>query len=212
MDDASPSLPTATAQHRLPRRLAEFLEQHAVTDDEIVSLFGAMSITGWGMLRKKKGKSRRNAKAVLRKWIVSKAGLVDQGVMMAIYNQPYAFPETPKIEQAAKPTPAARSAKPPKSQRTAKKRATTARPKRASIYNTSEWKRLRFDALAASPRCLLCGASPEIGAVLNVDHVKPVATHPHLALDPSNLQVLCASCNWGKGNKPGDFRPPPAED
>lgn len=130
------------------------------------------------MLRRKKGKRRGMAKRVLHRWIISKAGVLDQALTRALFQ-------------------------PTKAEQITRKRAP-----RSSIYSTDEWKRLRFDALAASPRCLLCGASPEIGAVLNVDHVKPVATHPHLALDPSNLQVLCASCNWGKGNKHGDFRKP----
>ena len=48
--------------------------------------------------------------------------------------------------------------------------------------------------------CACCGASRKTGAVINVDHIKPRRTHPHLALDPENLQVLCDACNHGKGN------------
>lgn len=46
---------------------------------------------------------------------------------------------------------------------------------------------------------------------MNVDHIKPRKTHPHLALDPSNLQVLCDVCNHGKGNwDKTDWRKPTA--
>ena len=35
---------------------------------------------------------------------------------------------------------------------------------------------------------------------MNVDHIKPRRLYPGLALEKSNLQVLCADCNHGKGN------------
>ena len=73
---------------------------------------------------------------------------------------------------------------------------------RHSVYRTEEWKRLRYDVLKASNgRCCLCGASAHDGVRLNVDHINPISTHPHLALTKSNLQVLCSSCNWGKGGR-----------
>ena len=63
------------------------------------------------------------------------------------------------------------------------------------------WKRLRLDALNKHGRkCQCCGASPKTGAVLNVDHVLPRRLFPELALQLSNLQVLCGDCNEGKGN------------
>ncbi len=68
------------------------------------------------------------------------------------------------------------------------------------FYKTIEWKRVRYDALKAGQgRCECCGAGPKEGAVLNVDHIKPVSRFWHLRLELSNLQVLCASCNAGKG-------------
>ena len=71
-----------------------------------------------------------------------------------------------------------------------------------------EWRRIRLEALLLHGRkCLCCGASPETGAVLNVDHIKPRKTNPELALDINNLQVLCKDCNHGKGNwNTTDFR------
>lgn len=56
--------------------------------------------------------------------------------------------------------------------------------------------------------CQSCGATPESGAVMNVDHIKPRKIYPELALTESNLQVLCHECNHGKGNwDMTDFRP-----
>lgn len=69
-----------------------------------------------------------------------------------------------------------------------------------SFYDTPEWKRARYKALKASNgRCSCCGAGPLQGAVLNVDHIIARTKRPDLALKQSNLQVLCASCNEGKG-------------
>lgn len=49
-------------------------------------------------------------------------------------------------------------------------------------------------------RCMCCGASAGAGVYLCVDHIKPRKTHPELALELSNLQILCNKCNHGKGN------------
>ena len=75
-----------------------------------------------------------------------------------------------------------------------------AKHKRNGFYYSHEWKLLRYAALEKSRgRCECCGASSkEDGIRLMVDHIKPISRHPELASDPKNLQVLCASCNWGK--------------
>ena len=71
-----------------------------------------------------------------------------------------------------------------------------------------EWRKIRLQALMTHGSiCQCCGASPKNGAVMNVDHIKPRSKFPELALDLSNLQVLCAECNHGKGNwSQNDFR------
>ena len=65
-----------------------------------------------------------------------------------------------------------------------------------------EWRRLRMEVIKArGARCECCGATRADGkTVINVDHIKPRRTHPELALDQTNLQVLCNVCNHGKGN------------
>lgn len=63
------------------------------------------------------------------------------------------------------------------------------------------WLTLRMKVfLLYGRRCLCCGATPESGAIMNVDHIKPRRLFPHLALDIKNLQVLCGDCNKGKGS------------
>jgi 5-methylcytosine-specific restriction endonuclease McrA len=68
------------------------------------------------------------------------------------------------------------------------------------FYASREWRRVRLKALEIhGSRCLCCGASPETGSVLHVDHVRPRSRYPDLSLDIDNLQVLCEACNIGKG-------------
>jgi len=70
-----------------------------------------------------------------------------------------------------------------------------------SFLSSYEWRKVRMVALKMyGPKCQCCGATPADGAVMNVDHIKPRKLYPSLALDVKNLQVLCHSCNHGKGN------------
>lgn len=64
-----------------------------------------------------------------------------------------------------------------------------------------EWRRLRMEVLKEQgARCQCCGATPKDGVRMHVDHIKPRRKFPELALEKSNLQVLCEVCNHGKGN------------
>jgi hypothetical protein len=77
------------------------------------------------------------------------------------------------------------------------------RTKRAQpeFLETYEWRKVRMEALVKyGPKCMCCGATPATGAVIHVDHIKPRLTHPELALELDNLQILCHECNHGKGN------------
>ena len=70
-----------------------------------------------------------------------------------------------------------------------------------AFLQSYEWRKLRMEALKKhGARCQCCGATPATGAIMNVDHIKPRKLFPALALDLSNLQVLCHECNHGKGN------------
>jgi len=74
-------------------------------------------------------------------------------------------------------------------------------PMARDFLSSYEWRAVRMQALRKyGARCQCCGASPETGAVMNVDHIKPRKIFPELALDVNNLQVLCHECNHGKGN------------
>jgi 5-methylcytosine-specific restriction endonuclease McrA len=87
--------------------------------------------------------------------------------------------------------------------KTLKKPKKPKKPKVAKreFLETYAWRKVRMEALLKyGPRCMCCGATPQTGAVMNVDHIKPRKTHPELALSVENLQILCGECNHGKGN------------
>ena len=66
------------------------------------------------------------------------------------------------------------------------------------FMNSREWKKLRTEFMAESEKvCVRCGATEELQA----DHIKPKSKYPELALDKTNLQVLCWECNKKKSTK-----------
>ena len=63
------------------------------------------------------------------------------------------------------------------------------------VTRTKRWAALRMEIIERDGgRCRECGAAGR----LEVDHRKPVRTHPELAFDPANLQALCPSCHTRK--------------
>lgn len=70
-----------------------------------------------------------------------------------------------------------------------------------AFLESYEWRRLRMQVLVKrGARCECCGATPKDGVRMHVDHIKPRRLFPALALEESNLQILCEACNHGKGN------------
>jgi 5-methylcytosine-specific restriction endonuclease McrA len=73
------------------------------------------------------------------------------------------------------------------------------------FLRSPEWRRVRYDVLEKNDgRCECCGRNKHQlppGDYLCVDHIFPRKTHPWLALEPSNLQILCSDENAGKGNR-----------
>ena len=63
------------------------------------------------------------------------------------------------------------------------------------VTRTKRWKVLRMAVLERDGfACKACGARGR----LEVDHIKPVRTHPELSFEPGNLQPLCATCHTRK--------------
>lgn len=90
------------------------------------------------------------------------------------------------------------------------KRKEISRKDNDTFYASREWLELRVRVLEKYEcKCMMCGRSPKLhGIVIHVDHIKPRSKRPDLSLDFNNLQILCADCNKGKGNKfETDYRP-----
>lgn len=69
------------------------------------------------------------------------------------------------------------------------------------FLSSYEWRKVRMQALKLhGAKCMCCGDTPANGAIMNVDHIKPRKLFPSLALELTNLQILCGPCNHGKGN------------
>src|SRR5438132_112801 len=64
------------------------------------------------------------------------------------------------------------------------------RVKNRSLYPPG-WRRLEKETLRSHPFCSFCGAPKP----LQVHHINPVHLHPEMALDASNLIVLCQPCH-----------------
>ncbi len=59
---------------------------------------------------------------------------------------------------------------------------------------------MRYDIMQRDNfKCVICGASAQIGARLHVDHIVPVSKGGKSV--PSNLRTLCERCNVGKSDK-----------
>ena len=55
----------------------------------------------------------------------------------------------------------------------------------------AKWRRIRLEILERDGHtCAYCG-----GPAGSVDHVLPISTHPHLAVDETNLVACCGRCN-----------------
>jgi len=86
----------------------------------------------------------------------------------------------------------------------------TKRGGKRRFYKTREWREFRYQILTQlGAKCMCCGVTPADGAVMNVDHIVPISKAWERRLDPTNMQVLCARCNEGKGgHDQTDWRPP----
>jgi 5-methylcytosine-specific restriction endonuclease McrA len=74
------------------------------------------------------------------------------------------------------------------------------------FYKSPAWKKVRYLAIKTyGRRCFACGATD---GQMHVDHIKPRSRFPQLATCLTNLQILCADCNMGKGSwDDTDWRP-----
>lgn len=62
------------------------------------------------------------------------------------------------------------------------------------------WKQRQYEQLIDG-KCPMCGQKLPNIDYLQIDHIKPISTHPKCAIDPDNLQLLCSPCNLKKSAK-----------
>lgn len=68
----------------------------------------------------------------------------------------------------------------------------------AAVYRSKRWAAVRLSAKRRDGfRCVQCGARGR----LEVDHIRPLRTHPELAFELANLQALCVPCHSRKTHK-----------
>ena len=66
----------------------------------------------------------------------------------------------------------------------------------------ANWRQRAIVLMRDGARCRLCGATPQSGARLHIDHILPWSKGGETVLE--NLQVLCEQCNIGKSNVHAD--------
>lgn len=66
------------------------------------------------------------------------------------------------------------------------------------FYRSKAWRRLRAQFIEQTEQvCVRCGSTTD----LVVDHIQPRSRNPRLALEISNLQMLCRFCNSTKKDR-----------
>src|SRR5579864_1183035 len=66
------------------------------------------------------------------------------------------------------------------------------------FYASTPWRKLRAWFLVRNPLCADCLKAGRVTSAAHIHHVKERKERPDLALDPDNLEALCASCHGAK--------------
>ena len=74
------------------------------------------------------------------------------------------------------------------------------------FYSSPEWQQVRSEVIKEKGQvCSECGVYYEDSYHITVDHIRPRSKYPELALELSNLRVLCRRCNSSKGDKDSEI-------
>jgi len=70
------------------------------------------------------------------------------------------------------------------------------------FFHSEAWQALRKSTLERSEaRCFRCGR--RASAMLVVEHIEPREIAPHLALEPSNVEIICHGCRQARSAATG---------
>lgn len=141
------------------------------------------------MPRGDRRKCQQKARLEIESVGLEKFGRAATAILQPVIEMPSPKPKKPKSNAPVKPV------KPEKRE-----------SRRSKFYKSWDWRTLRMEALKRHGAvCQCCGAKrgdvSTAGEPIRicVDHIRPLATHWHMRLDPDNLQILCDECNMGKG-------------
>lgn len=70
--------------------------------------------------------------------------------------------------------------------------------------DTRAWRALRDQVVREEPSCRLRFTGICTVTSTTADHIKPVETHPELAMDRANLRGACKACNKARGSAPDE--------
>jgi 5-methylcytosine-specific restriction endonuclease McrA len=70
--------------------------------------------------------------------------------------------------------------------------------------STWAWRKLRDRVVREEPTCRLRFPGVCTTVSTTADHIKPVVSHPELALERGNLRGACAPCNDARRNTPDE--------
>ena len=69
------------------------------------------------------------------------------------------------------------------------------------LYNTTQWRRMRYNILSKNPLCARCSKYNYIEPAVDVDHIISHKGNKELFYDMNNLQPLCKKCHSWKTNR-----------
>lgn len=81
------------------------------------------------------------------------------------------------------------------------KRPSPKRSDRDRFLDSVAWRKLSTWQLRNVPWCEDCQEAGRTRPATDADHVHPRHSHPHLALEPTNLRSLCKRCHGIKTGK-----------
>ncbi|WP_055108964.1 HNH endonuclease [Paenibacillus ihumii] len=76
------------------------------------------------------------------------------------------------------------------------------------FYKSKEWRKCRLVILKRDHYlCQPCLRKGKVTTANTVHHIKPLETHPELALDGDNLESICPTCHNKKHPEKGSRQP-----
>lgn len=64
-----------------------------------------------------------------------------------------------------------------------------------------KWKQNQYEKQQGKCACFGCAFVAQSPEYLEIDHIKPIATHPELSVNIKNLRLLCPPRNKRKGGR-----------